>query len=265
MERSIAFLRRASLAAACLLLLIAVSTAMSRPADAQTVLGSSDSFGPVPGFAGTGLSGTYTAFTVSQDPIATFTTSNICYPDCLGSVFDDSNGGLLAFTNGNIDNVNFSIPSEQIPNDWSSSGLSIAGYLAITQPGTYNFSLGSDDSSHLQIAGQDILDINDCCTTVGGQVTFTASGLYAIAVQFMEFGGGSYLNLTAFDSNETCFLGCTDQSGALTNSGLFYSDGQLQSAPAPLPGSGIASLTVVFAGFAFAARRKDRRAATNAA
>jgi hypothetical protein len=265
MERSIAFLRRLSVAAACLLVLIVLSMAPSRPADAQTVLSSSDSIGPVPGFAGTGLSGLYYNFNVSQDPIATFTTPNICYPDCVGSVFEDGTGGLTAFTNGNIDNVNFLIPTEQIPTDWSSSELSIAGYLAITQPGTYNFFLGSDDSSHLQIAGQNILDIGDCCTTVSGSVTFAVAGLYSIAVQFMEFGGGSYLNLTATDSNDACFLGCTASRGGLIDSGLFYSDGQLQGAPAPLPGSGIASLAVAFAGLAIAVRRKTRRAAMIAA
>ena len=196
----------------------------------------------MPGFAGTGLFGQYTAFSFSSSPIATFLAPNVCFPDCHSGVFSDGSGGLAVFTNGNATDIVFG-PGIQPPNNWSNSGLSINGYIAINQPGTYHFSLGSDDNSHLTIGGQNFLNIPGCCTTVNGAASFSAAGLYPILVQFTEFGGGSYLDLTAHadngdGGNGACLFGCVNTNGALVDSGLFYSDAQLQGAPAPQVGSG---------------------------
>jgi hypothetical protein len=269
-------IRRVSAVAACFALSIFFTIAASRTADAQVILGPDSSFGSVPAFGGTGLFGTYynttdgnvasgavvpafvdpnnpsvVSFTSSFTPVATFMTGNICYPDCLSGIFNDDSGGFVAsetnsasFSNGNVSNVNF-FPNVVVPADWSLSGLDINGYLAITQSGTYKFFLGSDDSSALVIGGQNISGISGCCTTVETDVTFTAAGLYAISAQFLELGGGSYFDLTATDPNGACFLGCSNGAGGAADNALFYSNSQLEGAPAPTIGSGGLSMAVL--------------------
>ncbi len=237
------------------------------------------SVGSVPSFGGTGLAGTYYNYGVTDEPLATFTSTNLCYPTCFAvnpyvagggssnAVFLDDTGGLVAFTNGNIDNVVFN-PNFTAPNDWSNSNLTFNGYLAINQPGTYLFSLGADDYASLQIAGQDIVDVPypPCCQTLTEDVTFTTAGLYAIALQYGEYETGSFLSLiaTTDDPNlpSACLFGCVDGNGNLAANGLFYSDAQLDSAPAPTIGggwSGVAALALFGAG---AAVRRNRRTAS---
>jgi hypothetical protein len=225
-------------------LAIILAYASIHSAQAQNLIDPSTSIGSVPGYAGTGLSGTYYNTGVSDQPLATFTTTNVCFPDCSSTSFSDGAGGLLAFTNGNISNVAFN-PNVQAPDYWNNSSLDISGYIAINQPGIYNFTLGSDDNSYLTIGGQNLLSIPGCCTTVGGSASFSAAGLYPILIQFMEYGGGSYLNVTA--SNDSgCLIGCSDGNGGYIDSGLFYSDAQLQGAPAPAVGSGWVSIALLF-------------------
>jgi hypothetical protein len=241
----IGFLRRVSFAAACLAVAAAIMFASAPHAQAQTLIDPSQSIGPVPGFAGTGLDGIYYDYNVGSNPLGTFTAPNICFPDCNGNSFSDGSGGFLAFTNGHVDNVNFLIPTGNLPTTWGNSALSIVGYIAIANPGTYSFSLGSDDNSHLTVGGQNFLNIPGCCQTVTGPATFSAAGLYPIAVQFMEIGGGSYLNVTEKDGNTgACILGCSN-AGGLVDSGLFYSQGQLQGAPAPTIGGGLPSMALL--------------------
>ena len=273
MRRLISFPPRAAILAACL---AAIVSALAPGRACATTFGSADSFGAVPSFAGTGLFGTYynsgnpdiygqgtlpvlaaldpgngTSFITSYTPIATFTTTNICFPDCTGNSFDDGSGGFVAtvdnstsFSNGNVSNVNF-FPDVSIPTTWDESGLDINGFLAITTPGTYIFSLGSDDNSSLSIAGQNILTIAGCCETISTSVTFNAAGLYAIGADLLEFGGGSYLNVTATDPNGNCFFGCSDANGGYTQTGLYYSADQFQGAPAPTIGGGLGSMFVL--------------------
>ena len=241
----------------CLVLAMLASGATSQ---AQVTIDPSASAGSVPAYAGAGLAGTYYRFNDPSTPYATFTTANICYPDCQGSLFDDGQGGLIAFTNGNIADVNFLIPSDEIPNEWDSSNLSLAGYIAIAQAGTYDFTLGSDDSSSLTIGGQSVLGIPGCCMDVEAPVTFGAAGLYPIAVEFMESGGGSLLNLSAFnDATGDCLLACTDGNGNPTNGGVFYSDAQLEGAPAPTVGAGWPGILTLLAGGASIRYRRGRK------
>jgi len=230
------------------------------PAQAQTLIDASHRVTAVPGFAGTGLAGTYYNSNVQAGALATFSAPNVCFPDCSSTNFSDGSGGLTAFTNGNATNISFLVPSNQIPTTWSNSRLTLNGYIAINQTGTYGFTLGSDDNSSLSIGGISLLAIPGCCTTVSGSASFSATGLYAVAINFMEFGGGSYLDVTASHGG-SCIIGCSNGSGGYTNSGLFYSDADLQGAPAPIPGRGWPSIAILAVfGIASLARRFGRAA-----
>jgi hypothetical protein len=239
-------------------------------AQAQTVIDPNDSIGPVPNYAGTGLFGLYNLdggnqdYTGSSNPIASFLTTNVCFPDCLGSAFQDGTGGLAAFTNGNATNITFFDPNGPVPTDWSDSQLNISGYLAITQPGTYSFFLSDDDYVSMSLGGQPFVTLG-CCGRGQGpfQASFSQAGLYAIALQFIEVGGQSYLDLTGTDPSGACILGCYSD-GQLEPNGLFYSDQQLDSAPAPTPGTGLMSLAVAL-GAIFAIRLGSRRRGNPAA
>jgi hypothetical protein len=226
---------------------------------AQTVTPPGGPLG-IPDFAGTGLSGLYyddSNGMTSADgnpAAASFTTTNLCFPDCQGNSFGDGNGGLTAFGNGNINNIDIFGSGAPLRNSWNNSELDITGFIAITQPGTYNFTVGSDDNTFLDIQGQSAASILG-----GGPQTFSdffsAAGLYAISVQFLEFGGGSRLSFVGTDPNGNCIFGCYDGSTILPND-LFYSAAQLNGAPAPSVGTGWAGLTIAAL---FAAGAKFRR------
>ena len=212
----------------------------AQPARAQNLIDPSESIGSVPGYAGTGLFGLFfdNADGYSQAngsaPGATFLTANLCFPDCLGNSFTDSAGGLTAFTNGAATSISFFTSNEPMRLTWDSSELDITGYIAITTPGTYSFTIGSDDNTNFTI-GKSLFQV------FGGgpqttSDTFTAAGLYPIDVQFLEFNGGSRLSITGTDPNGSCILGC--YNGNLLANDLFYSDEQLAGAPAPTIGGG---------------------------
>lgn len=67
---------------------------------AQNLIPPDESVGSVLDFGGTGLSGLYydndAGFSSSagSPAEATFTTTNLCFPDCQGGSFSDGNGGL---------------------------------------------------------------------------------------------------------------------------------------------------------------------------
>jgi hypothetical protein len=230
------------------MLAVAASAMFMQPAWAQNLIDPSESIGSVPGYAGTGLFGLFfdNADGYSQAngsaPGASFQTTNLCFPDCLGNSFTDSTGGLTAFTNGAATNITFFTSNEPMRLTWDSSELDITGYIAINTPGTYSFTIGSDDNTNFTI-GKSLFQV------LGGgpQITsdtFTAAGLYPIDVQFFEINGNSRLSITGTDPNGSCILGCYD--GNLLENDLFYSDEQLAGAPAPIVGGG-------WYGFAFAA------------
>jgi hypothetical protein len=222
--------------------------------EAQTLVDPNSRVSAVPGFAGTGLQGYYysnangeipnfdSAINQSIGPLsgysslATFLTTNVCYPGC-NMYLDDSQGGLTAFLNGNATSIVFADPMATPRSTFNNSGLILDGFLAITTPGSYNFSLNSDDGSILRLGDY---------TGGGNDLLFTAAGLYQIAINYTEDGGGSGLTFTATsDSNGACFLGCSDGNGGLQANGLFYSQGQLEGAPAPTIGGGMSSFAIL--------------------
>jgi hypothetical protein len=236
---------------------------------AQILVDPQSRVGDVPAFSGTGLQGYYyydtgggnfdatiasaTGPLSDRSPLATFLSANVCYPSCGGGGFTDSQGGLTAFLNGNATNIEF---TGTPPGTWNNSGLILDGYIAITQPGSYSFSLNSDDASSFSIG-------NISGSTRGiNDLTFELAGLYRIAVNFTEDGGGSLLSLTAkYDTTGDCILGCSDGQGdGVQPNGLFFSDAQIEGAPAPTIGSGGLSMAVLVLLAGWAVRTRWQRA-----
>jgi hypothetical protein len=269
-----AYIRRLLSSAASLAIILLFAAA--NQARAQTLVDPNSRVSAVPGFAGTGLQGYYYNNSMNDgsfdssvinatgplsnfSPLATFLSTNVCYPDCSGGAIYDyghGDGALRFFLNGNASNIQFVDPMMAEPQDWSSSALILNGYIAINQPGSYLFNLSSDDGSKLTIGDYS-----------GGSadLMFTAAGLYQIAVNFYEDGGYSNLSLTATSDGNggACFLGCSDGNGGLQPNGLFYSQGQLEGAPAPTIGSGMSSLALLgLLGVGAVSRRHRRTKAT---
>src|SRR6185437_15407591 len=175
--------------------------------------------------------------------------------DCAGTSISDSST-MTQFLNGHASN--FSYTSSNHPTAIDHSAIVLTGYIAITQAGTYNFNLGSDDGSQLTIGGQTVInnDSDHGFSFVGGDATFSQAGLYAISLTYFEDSGSTGLALFAKDPNGNCVVGrsanCAAGSAA---TGLFYSS--LPSTPTPEP----ASLTIFGAGLAgLAAVRRRRKA-----
>jgi hypothetical protein len=231
---------------AAMALTVAIGVTLS--AQAQNLIPPSEDQGEIPGFGGTGLAGLYYdngnnfSFAAGSQAEASFTANNLCFPDCLGNSFTDSAGGLQLFTNGSASNFNFFTSVEPVRLTWDNSEIVMAGYIAITTPGTYTFTVGSDDNTFLTIGGvqQQILG--------GGpqtfQDTFTQAGLYKISVDFLEINGASRLSFVADDPNGNCIIGCYNVDNNLNPNDLFYSDADLSGAPAPTIGGGWAAITV---------------------
>ena len=218
-------------------------------ASAQNLIDPGQSVGAVPGFGGTGLAGLYydnqNGFTsaAGSPPEASFTASNLCFPDCHGTLFDDSTGGLAAFTNGNAFNLNFFTSTEPVRLTWDGSEIVMSGYIAITAAGTYNFDFLHDDTISVTIGGV-TNSFTGCCGDNTVSDTFTAPGLYRISIDFVELTTSSRFNLLGTDPSGNCILGCYDSSGDLVANDLFYSDTDLEGAPAPVIGSGWAAMAV---------------------
>ncbi|WP_446810618.1 PA14 domain-containing protein [Methylomonas sp. 2BW1-5-20] len=152
----------------------------------------------LPGVSGSGLSGSYYAFNswpgtlantetlIGQlsGPTATFTATSACFPACSTTIGDDST--LAQYLGGNAVSL-----SPNSINNLSNHGLVLNGYLAIVAPGTYQFSVASDDGARLQIGGTTVIDADGDHSLSGGSanVEFTNSGLYAFKVLAFEDGG----------------------------------------------------------------------------
>lgn len=251
------------------LILLACLALASLPAAAVTISASQD-LGAVPSTSGSGLLGYYYKFGSSSNigslsnanqlisssggPTATFTTTEVCFPDCAGTSLSDSST-MTQFLNGHASN--FSYISSNHPTSIDHSAIVLNGYIAITQTGTYNFNLGSDDGSQLTIGGQQVInnDSDHGFSVVGGNATFTQTGLYAISISYFEDSGSTGLDFFAKDPNGNCVIGLASNCAAgSATTGLLYSS--LPSTPAPEP----ASLAIFGAGLAgLAAVRRRRR------
>jgi hypothetical protein len=250
------------------LILLACLMFAALPAGAVTISASQD-LGAVPATAGSGLLGSYYKFTSTTNigtlaqanilmsssggPTATFTTTEVCFPDCAGTSMSDSST-MTQFLNGHASN--FSYTGANQPSSIDHSAIVLNGYIAITQTGTYNFNLGSDDGSQLTIGGQTVInnDSDHAFSFASGDATFTQTGLYAISISYFEDGGSTGLDLFAKNPNGTCVIGRTAScASGSERTGLLYSS--LPSSPAPEP----ASLAIFGAGLAGLAALRRRR------
>ncbi len=246
-------------------LVISVALSLASAAPAQNLIDPSQSVGSVPTFGGTGLTGLYydnlNGYYGSQGsaPEASFTSSNLCFPDCLGSAFSDGGGGLQAFTNGNATNFNFFTDIEPVRLTWNNSEIDMSGYIAITTPGVYTFTAADDDYFAITIGG--VTSAFGCCGAgLVFQDQFTSPGLYRMSTLFQESGGGSYMQLSATDPNGNCIFGCYDANNNLEANNLFYSDADLMGAPVPVIGSGFSwCVLAALAGLEAIRRRRTAR------
>jgi len=254
------------------LILLACLMMAWQPAGAVTISASQD-LAAVPTTSGTGLLGSYYKFSSSSNigslananilesssggPTATFTTTEICFPDCAGTSISDSST-MTQFLNGHTSS--FSYTSATQPTSIDHSAITLTGYISITSAGTYNFNLGSDDGSSLSIGGTSVInnDTDHSYQVDSGSATFTQAGLYAISLQYFEDSGSTGLELYASDNSGNCVIGrSANCASGSTTTGLFYSS-LPSSTPAPEPasilifGAGLGGLALV--------RRRSRRA-----
>jgi hypothetical protein len=234
-------------------------------------IGGDASVGPVPMAPGTGLLGNYyklnTTFVTSMaqatqfiaasgGPIATFTTTTVCFPNCNLSTVTDSVTSLAALLNGNATNLMYTVPASQIPTTTDHSAMTLTGYIAIAQAGTYNFNLAADDGAQLTIGNQIIIagGAMHSFEIDSGTAVFGAAGLYAINIQYFENNGYTGLEFWGSNGSGTCIVGRAANCNGTAATSLFYSTA---STSAPEPGT----LTMFCTGLAaFAWFRRPRRA-----
>ena len=224
--------------------------ASAAPAHA-VIISTSANAGAVPTTAGTGLAGSYYKFTTSSvsnmtqaigmmngATTATFTTTSVCYPNCSGGTAVDLFTTLPTFLNGNATGLTYTNPAYQY-SSMQTSGITLTGYLAIGQAGTYNFNLGSDDGAQLTIGTQTVIADNGLhsYTVNSGQATFTTAGLYAITIQYFENTGYSGLEFWGSDASGACTFGSCNNTAANNPFYLTVPAGSGTSTATPEPAS----------------------------
>jgi hypothetical protein len=234
-------------------------------------IGADQSAGAIPMDPGTGLLGKYyklnTGYVTSLSqstqliatsggPTATFTTTAVCFPNCNLSTVPDASTSLAGLLGSYASNLVYNVPPSMIPTAVDHSAMTITGYIAIAQAGTYNFNLASDDGSQLTIGNQVVIagGALHSFSTASGAADFTAAGLYAISIQYFENAGYTGLEFWASDGNGTCIVGRGANCNGTATTTLFYSSA---SSSAPEPGA-ITMFTVGLAGLVLAARRRHR-------
>jgi hypothetical protein len=250
------------------LIILACLVLAWQPAHAVTIAANQD-LGAVPVNPGTGLLGSYYKFSSSNNigslsnanllisssggPTATFTTTEVCFPDCAGTSISDSTT-VPSLLNGHVSNFAYTAAGGTGPTSIDHSAMVMNGYIAITQVGTYTFNLGSDDGSQLTIGGTQVInnDTDHSYQVNSGTATFTQTGLYAINISYFEDSGSTGLELYASDPTGACVIGRS--SGCASGSavtGLFYS-----TAPTATPEPASIALFAAGLGGLFWARRR---------
>lgn len=248
------------------LLFAALLLVTSVPAGAVTI-GASQNLGAVPFAAGTGLLGSYYKFgsssnigtlananqliTSSSGPTATFTTTTVCFPNCADSSINDTSS-LSTLLNGHVNDFSYTAPGNTVT-AVDHSAIKLTGYIAITQVGTYNFAIGSDDGSSLTIGGVNVInnDNDHGYQVSGGQATFTQTGLYAISLMYFEDSGSTGFEFFGSAPNGTCIAGKSGANcatGGSNASSVFYSSLPTSAVPEPASiiifGAGLAGIAI---------------------
>jgi hypothetical protein len=163
---------------------------------------------------------------------------------------------LANLLNGNARNLIYSLPISLVPSSLSQSAITISGYIAIDQPGTYNFNLVSSGGSQLTIGNQFIISAGDLTThpTETGVATFEEAGLYPISIEYVIDSGDALLEFWMTDSQGACFAGRNATCDATAATDLFYAT---SSTSAPEPGT-LTMFAVGVAGIIVATRRRRR-------
>lgn len=252
-------------------LVVLLSLAAFRPA-AAVIIGADQNAGAIPMEPGTGLLGSYYKFNIgylttlnqatqliaaASGPTATFTTTTVCFPNCNVSTVVDSVTSLSGFLNGNASNLAYNVPVAQIPTAIDHSAMTITGYIAIAQAGSYSFNLGSDDGARLTIGNQIVIDGGSLHSfrVDSGLAEFSTAGLYAINIQYFENSGYTGLELWASDGDGKCFVGRAAGCTGTSSSTALYSSAVSSIAE---PGT-ITIFSIGLAGLAFAARRHAKK------
>jgi len=251
-------------------LILALGLLAAAPHAGAVIIGADMSAGAVPTTTGTGLSGSYYKFGVpvtsmgqaiqlmsaASGPTATFTTAAVCYPNCNVSTVPDASTTLSGFLGNNASGLTYTVPPSQIPTAIDHSAMTLTGYIAIGQAGTYNFNLGSDDGAQLSIANQVVIADNALHSFAinSGSATFTAAGLYAITIQYFENSGYTSLELWGSDSLGNCTLGRCNNT--LANNPFYLTAPGTTAAPEP---AALATFLSGLAAFAWVRRRNRNR------